>query len=220
MKRALENQQEKGFEKPEEFEKTGKDILDGDYEYKEEIDVCEYEKDKYCLANSSCPDSLEEEKEFYNAKTILYFVKKDDPRGDEPDDPESDPQYENWQDGIDEWVKDEEDDDEMREIPEDECGEDDFDDHFVEVSISSPNNGDTISSNKFKISTKTKGDADVDKIEFFIDGNSIGTRKSSPYDLSYEIPDSKNGGEIEIRVKAKDEDGGEDEDKIKVKVDF
>jgi 1A family penicillin-binding protein len=220
MKRALENQQEKRFEKPEEFEKTGKDILDGDYEYKEEIDVCEYDDDKYCLANSSCPDSLEEEKEFYNARTILYFVKKDDPRGDEPDNPDDDPQYENWQDGIDEWVEDEEDDDEMREIPEDECDDDDFDDHFVEISISSPSNGSTASSNNLKISTKTKGRADVKEVEFFIDGNSIGTRKKSPYDLTYEIPDSKNGGEIEIRVKAKDEDGGEDEDKIKVKVDF
>jgi len=220
MKRALENQQSKEFEKPEKFEKIGKNILDGDYDYKEEIEVCEYDDGKYCLASSDCPSSLKEEKDFYNAKTILYYVDKNDPLGDKPRNPKNDPQYENWQDGIDKWVKDQEDDKERREIPEDKCDEDDFDGHFAKISIISPDNRGTITSQEFKISTKISGDASVDKVEFFIDGNSIGSKKKSAYDLNYKMTEDKNGNEIEIEVKVKDKDGGTDSDKIKVKVKF
>lgn len=220
MKRALENRQSEEFEKPEEFEKTGKSILDGDLKVKEELKVCEYEKDKYCLANSSCPDSLEREEDFYNAKTILYYVKRDDPLGDRPSNPKNDPQYKNWQKGVEKWVEKEEDDEEFWEIPEDECKDDYFDDYFADIEITSPNNGSTITSGSFKIQTKTGGDAKAKEVEFYIDGKSVGVDKSSPFDFTYDIPDSKNGGEIEIRVRVKDDNGGTEDDVIKVKIDF
>jgi len=220
MKRALENQQSKKFEEPKEFKKTGKDILDGDYDYKKEVEVCEYDEGEYCLESSSCPDSLKEEKDFYNAKTILYYVDKNDPLGDKPDNPKNDSQYKNWQDGVDDWVKDKEDDKERREIPKDECEDDDFDGHFAEISISSPNDGSTINSQEFKISTKIDGDADVKKVEFFVDGNSISSRGKSPYNLSYKVPENKNGETIEIKVDVEDDDGGRDGDKIKVKINY
>jgi len=220
MKRALENQQSEEFEGPEDFEKTGKDILDGDLDVKKEFKVCEYEKDKYCIANSDCPDSLVEKKDFYNARTILYYVDKNDPRGDKPDNPKSDPQYKRWQDGVDEWVKDEEDDKEQREFPEDECDKDDFKDYFAEIEITDPDNGDTITDKTLKVSTKISGDGKVKEVEFYIDGKSVGKDTKSPYSLSYDLPDSKNGGEIEIRAKVKDDNGGDDEDKIKVDVNF
>jgi 1A family penicillin-binding protein len=219
MKRALENQVSEEFDSPEDFEETGIDIIDGDYEVKEELKVCEYDKDEYCLANSDCPDSLVEKKDFYDAHTILYYVNKDDPTNKD-DNSKDDPQYHNWQDAIDEWVKDEEDDDEQREPPEDECDKDDFDDYYADIEITSPKDGDTIDSDSLKIKTKTSGDADVEKVEFYIDGKSIGTDTKSPFEKTYSIPDSKNGGEIEIRVKVEDDNNGEEEDKIKVKVDF
>jgi len=95
-----------------------------------------------------------------------------------------------------------------------------FEDYFAEISINKPSNGATIDSQTFKISTKVDGEASIEKVEFFVDGNSIGSRKRSPYSLNYEVPESKNGKEIEIEVKVKDEDDGSDEDKIKVKVDY
>jgi 1A family penicillin-binding protein len=220
MKRALENKQAEKFEKPEEFEETGKDILDGKFEVKEELEVCEYEKDKYCLANSSCPDRLVEEEDFYNAKNILYYINKDDPLGERPDDPKNDPQYKNWQKGVEKWIEDEEDDEEFWEIPEKECEDDYFDDYFADVEITSPNNDSIINSGSFKIQTKTSGEAKAEEVEFFIDGKPVGTDKGSPFDFNYDIPESKNGGEIEIRVKVRDDNGGSEEDSIKVKVNF
>ncbi len=220
VKKALENSQSEEFEDPEEFEETGKDILDGNFDVKEELDVCEYEEDKYCLANSSCPDRLEKEEDFYNARTILYYVDKDDPLGDMPDNPKSDPQYKNWQKGVEKWVEKEEDDEEFWKIPEKECKDDYFDDYFVDIEITSPNNGSIITSNSFKIKTDTDGKAKAEEVEFYIDGKSVGKDKSSPFDFNYTIPDSKNGGELEIRVKVKDDNGGTEEDVIKVNVDF
>jgi len=219
MKRALENQQSQDFDSPEDFEETGIEIIDGDLEVKEELKVCEYEKDKYCLANSSCPDSLEEKKDFYNARTILYYIDKDDPTKEDQSS-KDDSQYRGWQDAIDEWVKDEEDDKEQREFPEKECKDDYFDDYEASVEISSPDNGDTITSDSVKITAKTSGDAKVEKVTFYVDDKSVGSDSKSPYNYTYDIPDSKNGEEIEIRVKVEDDNGGDDEDTIKVKVSF
>jgi len=220
MKRALENHTEEKFQSPEDFEETGKDMLDGDFKVKQEIEVCEYEKNKFCLANSSCPDSLKEDKDFYNARTILYYVVKDNPTGDEPENPKNDYQYKGWQKGIDAWVKDREKDKEQREVPEKECKDDYFEDYKASIEITSPNNGSTINSNELKVSTKISGDAKVKEVEFFIDGNSVGKDSKSPYNLAYDILENKNGGEIEIRARVKDSDGEDDEDKIKVKVSF
>ena len=219
MRRALENQQSEEFDSPEDFEKTGIDILDGKYKVKEELEVCEYEKDKFCLANSSCPDSLVEDKDFYNARTILYYIDKDNPTAEDGGS-KGDSQYRGWQDGIDEWVKDEEDDKEQREIPEKECKDDYFEDYRVEISIIDPSNEETLTSKDLKVSTKISGDGKVKDVEFYIDGSPVGKDSKSPYSLNYEIPDSKNGGEIEIRAKVRDDNGGDDEDKIKVKINF
>ncbi len=219
MRRALENQQSEEFDSPEDFEKTGIDILDGKYKVKEELEVCEYEKDKFCLANSSCPDSLVEDKDFYNARTILYYIDKDNPTAEDGGS-KGDSQYRGWQDGIDEWVKDKEDDKEQREIPEKECKDDYFEDYRVEISIIDPSNEETLTSKDLKVSTKISGDGKVKDVEFYIDGSPVGKDSKSPYSLNYEIPDSKNGGEIEIRAKVRDDNGGDDEDKIKVKINF
>lgn len=219
MTEALANIKKEDFEKPEEFEKTGKDVLDGEVEAKEEIEVCEYDKDEYCLANDACPDSLKEEKDFYHARSILYYVDKNDPLGDKPKNPENDPQYKNWEKGVEKWLEKQAGDKKIREIPEKECKDEYFKGHFAEISITSPDSGSTVGKT-LKISTKIGGDAKAKEVEFFVDGNSIGKSTKSPFGISYELSDSKNGGEIEIRAKVKDEDGGEDEDKIKVEVEF
>ncbi len=219
IKRALENHPAEKFNGPEEFKETGIDILDGKYKAKEELEVCEYEKDEFCLANSSCPDSLKEDKDFYNARTILYYIDKNNPTKEDSNS-KGDSQYKGWQKGIDKWVEDQEKDKEQREVPNRECEDKDFKDYAAEISITSPNNGSTIDSKNLKVSTKISGDAGVDYVEFYIDGSSVGKDTKSPYSLDYEITDSKNGGEIEIRAKVKDDNGETDEDKIKVNVKF
>ena len=88
---------------------AGKPVLNGDSST-QGIDVCKIQKGKnkgdYCLANDSCPDSTKDNVTFSDAHNILYYVNTADPTGPAPKDPTVDPQYQNWEDGVQGWLKD------------------------------------------------------------------------------------------------------------------
>lgn len=98
------------YEKDKEEEEITKPILLGKQDVQKDVKVCKKEKDKddgeYCLANDTCPEDRKDEKSFGEIHDILYYVNKDDPRGDYPKDPKSDSQFKNWEKGVQEWVKD------------------------------------------------------------------------------------------------------------------
>jgi len=52
------------------------------------------------------PPELIEEKSFYEPHSLLYFIQKDDPRGESPQNPESDPQFAFWEEGVQNWITD------------------------------------------------------------------------------------------------------------------
>lgn len=87
-----------------------KPVLLGEQDVQKDVKVCKKEKDKdngdYCLANDTCPDDRKDEKSFGQIHDILYYVNKDDPQGDYPKDPSSDPQFKGWEKGVQEWIKD------------------------------------------------------------------------------------------------------------------
>ncbi|MFA6193253.1 MAG: transglycosylase domain-containing protein [Parcubacteria group bacterium] len=87
-------------------EKTGKPVLDGavNGEQKDTL-VCKMKKNKYCIpSGDSCPDGTDEKKKkLFSAHDILYWVNKDDPRGAIPKNPQSDPQFDAWEKGVQKW---------------------------------------------------------------------------------------------------------------------
>ncbi|EKD58310.1 MAG: hypothetical protein ACD_56C00150G0009 [uncultured bacterium] len=95
------------YKKEEDIEKL---VLLGKQDVKENVSVCKKERDKdngeYCLANDTCPEDRRDEKDFGEIHDILYYVNKDDPRGDYPKDPKSDSQFKGWEKGVQEWAKD------------------------------------------------------------------------------------------------------------------
>lgn len=109
MNQALGNSAVEQFPKYEK-EETGKAMLDGKQNIKEDVKVCKMDdgeyKGGYCLANDFCPDGTSDKKTFGDLHNILYYVSKDDPRGDAPRDPKSDSQYKNWEKGVREWFDD------------------------------------------------------------------------------------------------------------------
>jgi len=222
MKRALANMQKEEFKKPEddgEEEKIEKPILKGDFDAREEIEVCEDKDGDYCLKSDACPDSRKEEKKFFTAHTILYYVDKDDPQGDVPEDPEDDSQYKEWEKAVQKWAK-KEYGKKYDKVPEDKCEESDFDGHFAEIKITSPDNDSTLSSQNITIKTDISGEAKTKQVDFFFEGKSIGSKTNKPYELNYLIPNDKNNKAVDIEVKIYDEDGGKDSDKISVKTAF
>ncbi len=124
MEKALVNTAVEEFPEPK-TAKTGKAVLDGKVIGEEkEIKVCKISKRKYCLANDSCPKDRKREKKYFSAHSILYWVDKDNPRGDIPRKPQKDPQFSNWERGIEKWA-------EKKGLniqkPAEECKEEDFD---------------------------------------------------------------------------------------------
>jgi len=70
-----------------------------------QIEECKMKKDKYCLpSGDSCPDGTDKKKKkLFSAHDILYWVDKDDPRGDYPKNPQKDPQFSAWEKGVEKW---------------------------------------------------------------------------------------------------------------------
>ena len=88
-------------------EKTGKPVLDGVINGEEkEVKVCKIKKDKYCIPADNCPDGTDEKrKKLFSAHDILYWVDKDNPRGDTPRQPQKDPQFSAWEKGVQRWAE-------------------------------------------------------------------------------------------------------------------
>jgi len=55
------------------------------------------------LATKFTPKELIEEREFYDLHSLLYYVEKDNPRGEAPENPDSDSQFLAWEEAIKAW---------------------------------------------------------------------------------------------------------------------
>jgi len=200
-----------------EKEETGKPILDGKLDVEKNVKVCEIpgKDNKWCRANKYCNDT--KERDFIDAHNILWYVDKDNPRGDYPKEPEKDPQFKNWEKAVEKWYDKEEDDYIVGKPPEDECDEDDFEKYKPSISISVPG---SVSSNKLTIKASADAPYGVDEVKFYVDGDEISSKSSKPYQTTYDIPNSKNGHSIEVKVKVVDDNGNEDSDSDDVSVNF
>ena len=78
-----------------------KPVLQGHYRTGEIVKI---DKLSRKLATAFTPPELVEEISFGHVRTILASVQKEDPLGPPPANPENDPQYRNWQAGIDMWL--------------------------------------------------------------------------------------------------------------------
>jgi len=202
MDQALKNTSIEQFPKYEK-EETGKDVLDGKIEGKDEIKVCKIPgKKDYCLASDACPDDLVEKKDFANAHSILYYVKKDDPRGDKPENPEDEPQFKNWEKAVRDWVKDA-DDFPDKIAPDEKCESDDFDDVKPEIKIKAPSDGSTVTSSSFTIRIDADSDFGIKKVTLKIEGNEVKSDDGS-FNYDYSVPSDKKNTDINIEAKVTD----------------
>ena len=201
------------FNKEEEWMK--KPMLNGKLEEKKDLKVCEIGDDKYCIANKYCRDKDVKKKDFINAHDILYYVSRDDPRGDKPDKPDRDPQYGNWEKGVKEWYKKEKNviNDEP---PEKECAQDDFRDYLPKISLSAPDSAGS----SFSIETKADAPYGVDYLRIFVDGSEIASGSDSSLSTTYSVPLEKNNSTVTVEVKLRDKNGNERDAKKNVSVSY
>jgi membrane peptidoglycan carboxypeptidase len=215
MDAALKNTNKEDFPKYEK-EETGKDVLDGKLELKKELKVCEIpgKDDEYCLASDACPDDKAKKKKFSDAHSILYYINKDDVRGDAPSDPKNDPQFENWEKGIKSWLKDQGYSTDS--APKDDCKEKDFSRYKLKIDSISPSDGATITSTSFSISTKISAPYGVKKATISVNGDNIASDDNDSFSANYTVPSDKYNSNLEIKVEAQDDNGNSDSKSIKV----
>ena len=101
MIRALQDAPMENFTKPDPII-TEKPILNGQYQISEKLKV---NKINGLLVTEKTPTELIEERNFTEIHEILYWLNKNDPRGNPPSDSGSDPQYKNWEDSLQIWLK-------------------------------------------------------------------------------------------------------------------
>ena len=100
MIQALKDKPIKLFSKPEPVI-SEKPILNGQYQISVQLKI---NKNNGLLATDKTPPELAEEKSFAEIHEILWWLNKNDPRGPAPENPESDPQFKNWELSLQNWL--------------------------------------------------------------------------------------------------------------------
>ncbi|MBM3256323.1 MAG: PBP1A family penicillin-binding protein [Candidatus Moranbacteria bacterium] len=107
MRRVLETLPKEEFPSPPEIKKPDKMMMNG--KIGEEVEVKIDEKTGL-LAKDDCPKKCTKKKIFSNAHCILYYVDRLDPLGQIPKNPEIDPQFKYWEEGVQRYYAGKDDD--------------------------------------------------------------------------------------------------------------
>ena len=179
------------FKKPE-LKKTGKAILDG------EIGAAiEYKIDKSTglLATEYTPEDLIETKTYYEPHCILYYVDKDDPLGEVPENPEKDPQFELWESRVREWAEKQESTSTpfSSEKPPTETDNVHIPENIPELKIVHPNKNQTVLEPKLISRVAVKAARGIDRVEYYLNGNLFFVNRNYPYSLEKDVSFLTNG---------------------------
>jgi membrane peptidoglycan carboxypeptidase len=210
MDKVLVNYPVEEFPKYEK-EDAGKPVLNGDTGKEDNVKVCKIPgtKNDYCLASDACPDSWVEKKDFSDIHDILYYVNKDDPRGDSPKDPKNDSQFKNWEKGVLDWAKKNGGKkNNGNPAPTEECTKDQF--SKIEPDISVSVSGDIASG--LSISADIDSPFGVDKVTFSVDGKEIKSMSDEPYKTSYDTSGLTAGDKVIVKAEVKDNNGNSSSD--------
>jgi len=195
-----------------------KPLLNGQLDKTEDLKVCQIpgNKNSYCLADKYCPDSETTKKTFVNVHDILYYVDRTDPLGKQPDKPDSDPQYQKWEDGVRAWYKDNKGKGDINmEAPQDECKESDFSKFKPSVTVSVPGSA----GKSFMINVNTDAPYGVDSLTVSVDGKQISSSGNDSFSASYDAS-GKNGSSVKVEATVKDNNGNESSDSKNVSVSW
>ncbi len=101
MTQALKGAPVENFTKPDPII-AEKPILNGQYRISVKLKI---NKNNGLLATEKTPAGQIEERNFIEIHNILYWVDRDNPQGPMPDRPKNDSQYKNWEDALQNWIK-------------------------------------------------------------------------------------------------------------------
>ncbi len=218
ISQVLGNYNIESFPEYKEEEDIEKPILKGELDIKKDVKVCEIpgKKDKYCLANKYCLSEDKKERSFANVHNILWYVEKDDPRGDYPEDPEDDPQFKKWEKGVKKWYEEEKDKYIWGELVEEECRQSDFNDYLPEINLSVAG-GNT---SRLVITVDSSAAYGVDRVKVYVDDKEVSSLGDKDFSVDYSISEEENNSVLKVKAKITDKNGNEASDSEEVNVSF
>lgn len=170
------------------------------------------------LATSSTPPEYIEERTYIQPHSILYYVKKDDPRGDPPENPESDPQFFAWEQGIQEWIlRNKEANPDWNFSFEEPPTEYDTA-HSLELipslTVFYPEEGGVVTDRQMDTEVAVNAPRGVSKVSYKLDGVYVGVVNSHPFNLHYYMQE-QSSGEHTLSITVEDDIGNKFQKDIK-----
>ncbi len=168
------------------------------------------------LATEYTPYTDIEERSYRDVHTILHYVNINDPLGEPLSDPNNEPQYNLWETPVLAWVEEE---GYITEEPPTEY--DDYHDPELQPSIRwvDPDNGDNITQSNFTLRVDADAPRGIDRIEYFVDDQKVGTSYNSPFDFNYTINPFLSNGKHYLKAIAFDDRDNFKEKTISINLD-
>ncbi|RJQ34443.1 PBP1A family penicillin-binding protein [Candidatus Parcubacteria bacterium] len=143
------------------------------------------------LATEFTPYTQVEEKTYRNVHNILHYVNINDPLGEPLADPTHEPQYNLWEGPVLKWVEEQ---DYTNEAPPTEYDDIHTPDLQPSITWVDPASDSVINQSSFTMKVAASAPQGVERVEYFIDGEKIGTSYDRPFDFTYTInPFLSNG---------------------------
>lgn len=186
MKKVLGDTPVEEFKKAE-IPKTNKPILDGQTGLQTVVKI---DRVSGKLATESTPASQIEEKIYSNPHCILYYINKDDPLGDYPSNPSSDPQFNLWESRVIAWATKK---GLATSTPPGEKDNLHIPENLPQVEIVSPNNNETITEPYLNVNINATAPRGINRAEYYINDSLISTNFNYPFGLEKEVDFLPNG---------------------------
>ena len=208
MSRALEGTPPESFLDVEDA-LTGIAILDGRkiFERTLQIDTVSGK-----LATSYTPQDKIKEVVFEEHHSILHYLKKETPRATPLGyDPKTDPQYENWEQGVQTWLQNkakEEGKNSVNAVPPTEYDDVHIPENKPEIEIIFPPSESVLTGDSMHVETHVTARRPLEKVEYLLNGNFRESAGFKPYDRTIFFGGLPDGAHV-ITVRAFDDAGNE-----------
>lgn len=203
MKKALEGKPVEAFVKPE-IPITGKPVLDGTLPGTHVV----VDRASGNLATEYTPLSYRETRLYAEYHSILHYVDRADPLGPPPAVPADDPYYQPWEDAVADWIRRQEETTGVHisnQLP-----PVDYDNLHVPANLPtvtafSPAQGSTITGRTVEMTVDATAPRGIRYVDFYLDGQWLGTDSQPPYSLSAPLPSAVLAGVHTLKAIAYDD---------------
>ena len=171
------------------------------------------------LANASTPASLIVTQTYFAPHDILYYVDKDNPTGDAPTNPATDPQFAAWESGVQNWLATTHATTtaQMPTVSSDQLGP-----QFTPtISVNQPSNGSVITGRfvPVQIDTSSPRNATL-TVNIKLGAIDLGTVQGPPWNFGVTIPEGTADGSYDMSFTARDDAGNSSSISVPVRLNL